>query len=143
MKEIVQAGSAPMEMPFVPAISVRGGRTVYLSGTGPVPIYHKHPHDPAELRPPEDIGEQTRITLDNLRLVLEKAGGKLTDVVKVVIYNTDVEHQDDVNRVYTEFFGEHRPARSHVGVNKLVHEGMKIEIEAIAVIDEPDTGSGR
>lgn len=138
MKETVHAGSAPLEMPFVPAISVRGGRTVYLSGTGPVPIYHRHPHDPEELRPPQDIGEQTRIALDNIRLVLEQAGGSVADVVKVVIFNTEVDKQDVVNRVYEEFFGSHRPARSHVGVNTLVHEGMKIEIDAIAVIDDEE-----
>jgi 2-iminobutanoate/2-iminopropanoate deaminase len=135
MKEAIHAGSAPEEMPFVPGMVVRGGRTVYLSGATAYPLYHKHPHDEDELRPPAGIGEQTRVALNNLRLVLEAAGGKLTDIVKVTIFNTEMENQDEVNRVYVEFFGRHRPARSHVGVNRLVGKGLKIEIEAIAVID--------
>ena len=136
MKQVIHAGSAPEEMPFVPGMSVRGGRTVYLSGATAFPLYHKHPHDEQELRPPESIGAQTRVSLNNLRLVLEAAGGKLTDIVKVTIFNTEMEHQDDVNRVYQEFFGGHRPARSHVGVSRLVGRGLKIEIEAVAVIDD-------
>jgi 2-iminobutanoate/2-iminopropanoate deaminase len=123
-------------MPFVPGMSVRAGRTVYLSGATAFPLYHKHPHDEEELRPPQGIGEQTRIALENLRLVLEAGGGRPTDIVKVTIFNTEMEHQDEVNRVYTEFFGDHRPARSHVGVQELVGKGLKIEIEAVAVIDD-------
>lgn len=136
MKKPIHVGSAPEEMPFVPAVSVRGGRTVYLSGATAFPLYHKHPHDEEELRPPAAIGEQARIALDNLRLALEAAGGRLTDVVKVTIFNTDMGQQDEVNRVYQDFFGAHRPARSHVGVNELVGHGLKIEIEAVAVIDD-------
>jgi 2-iminobutanoate/2-iminopropanoate deaminase len=136
MKQVIHAGSAPEEMPFVPGMAVTGGRTVYRSGATAFPLYHKHPHDEAELRPPESIGAQTRVALDNLRIVLEAAGGKITDIVKVTIFNTEMEHQDEVNRVYQEFFGPHRPARSHVGVNRLVGKGLKIEIEAIAVIDD-------
>ena len=136
MKEVIHAGSAPEEMPFVPAIAVRGGRTVYLSGATAFPLYHKHPHDEEELRPPEGIGDQTRRALENLRLVLETAGGKITDIVKVTIFNTEMENQDEVNRVYREFFGQHRPARSHVGASRLVGKGLKIEIEAVAVIGD-------
>lgn len=136
MKEAIHTGSAPEEMPFVPGMAVRGGRTVYLSGATAFPLYHKHPHDEAELRPPEGIGEQTRIALDNLRLVLGAAGGTITDIVKVTIFNTEMDSQDEVNRVYQHFFGSHRPARSHVGVDRLVGKGLKIEIEAITVIDD-------
>lgn len=136
MKQVVHVGSAPEEMPFVPAVAVRGGRTVYLSGVTAFPLYHKHPHDETELRPPADVGAQARIALNNLRLVLEAAGGTITDIVKVTIFNTDMDQQDEVNRVYQEFFGQHRPARSHVGVSRLVGKGLKIEIEAVAVIDD-------
>lgn len=43
--------------------------------------------------------------------------------------------QNEVNQVYAEFFGEHRPTRSHIGVNRLVGPELKIEIEAVAVLD--------
>jgi 2-iminobutanoate/2-iminopropanoate deaminase len=136
MKQFVSAGAHADEMPFVPAVVVQGGRTIYLSGATANPLIHKHPHDEDELRPPEDIGAQTRICLENLRVALEAAGGKITDIVKTVIYNTEMQNQDEVNEVYVEFFGDHRPARSHIGVNAMVGSALKIEIEAVAVIDE-------
>lgn len=122
-------------MPFYPAVTTQG-RTVYLSGATAFPLIHKHPHDEAELRVPDDIGEQTRACLNNLKTALEAAGGQVTDIVKVTIFNTDMDAQDDVNKAYTAFFGDHRPCRSHVGVDRLVGSDLKIEIEAIAVLDD-------
>lgn len=136
MKQFHSAGANPGEMPFYPAVTTRGGRTVYLSGATAFPLIHKHPHDEAELRVPVDIGEQTRACLNNLKTALEAVGGEVTDIVKVTIFNTDMDAQDEVNKAYTSFFGSHRPCRSHVGVNRLVGSGLKIEIEAIAVIDD-------
>ncbi len=136
MKQVFDLGASLDDMPFVRAIAVAGGRTIYCSGVTALPLVHKHPHDEAELRPPEDIGDQTRVCLENLRRVLEAAGATFADVVKVTIFNTEIDRQDDVNRVYREFFGEHRPARSHVGVSRLVSPRLKIEIEAIAVVTD-------
>src|SRR5438132_13827120 len=100
MKQVIHAGSAPEEMPFVPGMSVRGGRTVYLSVATAFPLYHKHPHDEEELRPPESIGAQTQVALDNLRLVREAAGGRPTDIVKATRVDTEMEHRDAVPGAY-------------------------------------------
>src|SRR5207245_9778599 len=104
MKQVIHAGSAPEEMPFVPGMSVRGGRTVYLSGATAFPLYHKHPHDAQELRPPESIGARTRVALNTLRLVLEAAGGTLTDIVKLTLVNTEMQDHGYVTRGDQEFF---------------------------------------
>ncbi|MYV97390.1 RidA family protein [Streptomyces sp. SID3343] len=122
-------------MPFAPAVVTRG-RTVWLSGATAYPLVHAHPHDEAELRVPAGIAEQTRACLDNLAVALRAAGGTTRDIVKVTIFNTDMDAQDEVNEVYAEFFGTHRPARSHVGVHRLVGPELKIEIEAVAVLDD-------
>ncbi|MGW4235038.1 RidA family protein [Streptomyces sp. NPDC004980] len=120
-------------MPFAPAVVTRGN-TVWLSGATAYPLVHQHPHDEAELTVPEGIAEQTRACLENLLIALKAAGGDLQDIVKVTIFNTDMDAQNAVNQVYAEFFGQHRPARSHIGVNRLVGPELKIEIEAVAVL---------
>lgn len=135
MKQFHSAGANPDEMPFSPAVTTQG-RVVYLSGATAFPLVHKHPHDEDELRIPDHIVDQTRACLNNLKIALEAAGGQVTDIVKVTIFNTDMDAQDEVNQAYTDFFGTHRPCRSHVGVDRLVGGHLKIEIEAIAVLDD-------
>lgn len=132
--EFVTAGADPAEMPFTPAVVTTGGRHVWLSGATAFPLVHKHPHDEDELKVPDGIGEQTRACLENLRIAVEAAGGTVRDIVETTIYTTEMKNQDEVNRVYMEFFGEHRPARSHVGVSHLVGGNLKIEISGHAVI---------
>lgn len=136
MKQSYDLGASLDEMPFVRAVATRGGRTIYCSGVTALPIVHRHPHDERELRPAEDIAEQTTVALENLRHVLAAAGATPADVVKVTIFNTEIDRQDDVNRAYRAFFGDHRPARSHVGVQRLVVPGLKVEIDVIAVVDD-------
>lgn len=123
------------DMPFVPAYRVTGGTVVFLSGATANPIYHKHPHDPEELRPPKTMREQVRKCLENLKIEVEAAGGTIEDIVKVTIFNRRMDLQDEVNEEYVKFFGRHRPARSHIGVSELVTPDVLIEIEAVAVID--------
>ncbi|MFI0821755.1 MFS transporter [Streptomyces sp. NPDC021098] len=132
--QFVTAGADPDEMPFSPAIVSKRGQDVWLSGATAYPLVHKHPHDEEELRVPDGIADQTRACLANLRTALEAAGGTITDIVEVTIYNTDMTAQDEVNAVYMEFFGDHRPTRTHIGVNALVGPALKIEISAHAVL---------
>lgn len=132
--EFITAGADPAEMPFMPAIVTNGGRHIWLSGATAFPLVHKHPHDEDELRVPDGIADQTRACLKNLKIALEAAGGTVTDIVEVTIYNTDMDAQDAVNEAYMEFFGDHRPCRTHIGVDRLVGSQLKIEISAHAVI---------
>lgn len=135
MTVLVSGGADPDEMPFSLAVSVGDDpRTVHLSGATAFPLIHRHPHDEQELRVPEGVYEQTVRTLENVAVALDSAGASPSDVVKVVIYNTRMDEQDAVNRAYLEFFGAHRPARTHVGVSRLVGEGLLVEIEVTAVV---------
>ena len=129
-------GFVPEEMPFVPAVKVRGGTTIYLSGATAFPLCHSHPHREEELRVPDDIAEQARLAMENLKLALQASGATFDNVVKVVIYNTEMDQQDRVNEVYRSYFPNGLPARSHVGVSRLVGGGLKIEIEMVAVVPE-------
>ncbi|NIQ07752.1 MAG: RidA family protein [Candidatus Korarchaeota archaeon] len=80
-----------------------------------------------------DIREQTRQTIENIKAILEEAGGGLNDVVKTTVYLTDIHDFEAMNEVYEEYFGDIRPARAAVEVSDLA-KGFKIEIAVIAAI---------
>lgn len=81
-----------------------------------------------------DIIAQTKRVLANLELVLQSSGAKIQDVMKVTIYISDIELWGQVNEVYSEFFGDHKPARTIVPTPPL-HYGFSIELDAMAFID--------
>lgn len=84
-----------------------------------------------------DLAAQTRLCLDNLRKVLVAGGSALDRVVKVTVFLAAADGWPVVNQVYAEVFGRHRPARSVVPVPPFAG-GFLVEIEAIALADEPD-----
>ena len=81
-----------------------------------------------------DVVEQTRQIFRNLKLVLEAAGARPSDVVKVTVFMRDVTQRPLINPVRQEFFGPHRPASTLVEVSRLVHDDFLLEIEAVAAL---------
>ncbi|WP_282139716.1 RidA family protein [Cytobacillus oceanisediminis] len=79
------------------------------------------------------IEEETLQTLKNIEMIVEAAGSKKEQILRMTLYIPDVKLWDKVDAVYKEFFGEHKPARTVVPTNKL-HFGFKLEIDAIAYI---------
>ena len=79
----------------------------------------------------EGIAEQTEQVLKNLSAVVAEAGGSLDDVIKTTIFLADMDDFAAVNKIYAEYFGNHKPARSTVAVRTLPL-GVKVEIECIA-----------
>jgi len=79
-----------------------------------------------------DIQAQTRQALENLKRVMAAAGVGFEDVVKCVVFLTDMGNFAAVNEVYAEYMVEPFPARSCVQVAGLPL-GAEVEIEAIAV----------
>lgn len=77
------------------------------------------------------VEAELRQAMANMAGLLEGAGASMTDVVKTTVFLTDMAHYADMNRVYIELFGDHRPARSAVAVASLPI-GATIEIEAWA-----------
>jgi 2-iminobutanoate/2-iminopropanoate deaminase len=82
----------------------------------------------------DDVVAQTRHVFANLRAVLDQAGCRFDDVVKVTIYLTDVDDRPKINPVRQEVFGDSRPASTLVEVSRLAVPGAKVEIEAVALI---------
>jgi 2-iminobutanoate/2-iminopropanoate deaminase len=81
---------------------------------------------------PSGIEGQTRQALSNVDTILRAAGSDLDRVVSVTVYVTDIANWPEVDRVYGDVFGEHRPARV-VAVSPQLHFGSLVEIQAIAL----------
>jgi len=77
--------------------------------------------------------EQVRRCLQNVKAIVEAAGGSLADVVKVTVYMTDIQEFAAVNEVYAEFFADELPARAVVEVAALP-KGALVAAEAVAIV---------
>ncbi len=76
---------------------------------------------------------QLRQALTNLAGLLEGEGASLADVTKTTVFLTSMDDYAEMNEIYVEVFGDHRPARSAVAVAALPL-GALIEIEASAYV---------
>ena len=123
-------------MPYAPALLVRRGSLLFLSGVTAAPVYHSHPHRDEEFDLPAGMREQAVLAMENLKKTLAAAGCAMSDLVAATRYLTDVREQDDLNRVWAEYLGSHLPTTTTVEVSRLAtHARCKIEISAIAVAD--------
>lgn len=77
------------------------------------------------------IEEETELTMNNIKSILNEAGSSLDNVLKVTVFLTDMKKFHKFNSVYKQFFLENPPARSCVEVASLPFDA-KVEIEAIA-----------
>ena len=121
MKLSINLPNRPVGMPFSDAVLV--GNTLYVSGR----IGFK----PGTLELPEDVSEEVRNLLDELRQVLELADMLMDDLVHVTVYTPDVSLFDTFNRVYKTYFEEELPARAFIGSGSLLL-GARFEVVAIA-----------
>ena len=77
------------------------------------------------------IEEQTKLTFENIKAILEAGGFSMNDVVKVTAYLTDLGDFGKYNEIYKTYFSEPCPARATVGCQLLMH--TFIEVDCIAV----------
>jgi enamine deaminase RidA (YjgF/YER057c/UK114 family) len=85
-----------------------------------------------------DPAAQARQACENIKAMLEMAGGQMSDVIKLVVYITDREYRHAAYPVIRSFFEEPRPAQTGVVVAGLARPELLIEVEAVAFIDDPD-----
>jgi 2-iminobutanoate/2-iminopropanoate deaminase len=131
IERICPPGTPTPRGPYAPA--VRAGDFLFVSGQGPVdPATNQFSHG--------DIRHETRVTLENIRRILEGCGASLADVVKCSVFLADVRDFALMNEVYAEFFGDHKPARTTVEA-KFANPEMKVEIDCIAY--RPDAARQR
>jgi len=79
----------------------------------------------------EEIKEQTRQVIINLKGILEDNRSSLNQVIKTIVFLKDINEFPEMNEVYGEYFNESQPARSTVEVCRLP-KGAKVMIEVIA-----------
>ena len=125
-KTIIDTPKAPAAIgPYVQA--VRTGNLLYTSGQIPL--------DPATGNLVEgSIVEQTTRVLENLKAVLEAAGGSLASVVKTTVYMKNLADFAAMNEVYAKYLapaGGSAPARTTIEVSNLP-KGSLLEIELVA-----------
>ena len=123
--EIVQTADAPPPAGHYSQAIVHGN-VAYVCGCLPIePHTGRHVHGTIE--------EETRQVLENIFVILAAAGSAPSRVLSVTVYVVDIELWPKVNEVYAAAFGNHRPARTVVTVEKLHHDFL-IEISAIAAV---------
>ena len=83
---------------------------------------------------PADVETQTELALKNIAAILEAAGSGLQHVLRCGVFLVDIKEFSKMNAVYARMFAGHRPARTTVEVSALPGEGMRVEIDAIAVV---------
>ncbi len=82
---------------------------------------------------PDDIQKQTRFVFENIKKILAEGGATIDDVVKAVIYVTDISKFKKISAIRNEYFKNAKPVSTLVEINKTVKDGCDIEIEVTAV----------
>ncbi len=123
MESSIKSAKVPKPLgPYSPF--VRAGDLIFVSGQGPF--------DPNTNEfSLGDIRHEVRITLENIRSILEQAGATPADVVKCSVFLKNAQDFPAMNEVYAAFFGETRPARTTVEA-QFYQTQMKVEIDCVA-----------
>jgi reactive intermediate/imine deaminase len=82
---------------------------------------------------PEGIEPQTLLTLQKVEKILQAAGSKKEQILRMTVYITDIAYWPEVNAAYANFFGNHKPARCIIPCGKLNY-GALIEIDCTAFV---------
>lgn len=80
-----------------------------------------------------DVYSQTAQIVDSFRVMLESVGSDLDHVLHVNIFLKNMQDFEEMNRAYIEKMGQHRPARTVIGVNELPKPGVLLTMNLTAV----------
>ena len=83
-----------------------------------------------------DIASQTKQILDSFKVMLESVNSDLNHVVHINIFLKNMSDFEEMNIAYVEKMGEHRPARTVIGVSELPKPGLLLTMNLTAVTRE-------
>ena len=126
MIENITTADYGSDLPFSPAKKIYLGEKCLIFVSG--------------IQPPkgvtEDIAEQTKLVYEEINNILTSAGATMDDVVKAVIYVTDMNDFKVISPIRNEYFKNSKPVSTMVEVNGMTRSDAKIEIEVTAVISK-------
>ena len=114
------------------AVVTKAGRTVWMRGQCPQNL------DDARNIESHDPAEQTHKVMQNIRQLIEEAGGDMSHLVKLVVYITDVRHREAVYRTMGNYIKGVYPVSTGLVVQALARPDWLVEIDATAVIPDTD-----
>jgi len=113
------------------AVASTDGKTIYLAGQVSFDVSGKIVHK-------DDLVKQFGQALNNLQTVMNEAGGKMTDIVKLNIFVKDKNNyaakMKEIGKIYSSYFGKYFPAMTLVEVTSLFEDDALLEIEGVAVM---------
>ena len=114
------------------AVVTSVGRTVWMRGQCPQSL------DDAINIDSQDPSDQTHKVMQNIRQLIEEAGGNMTHLVKIVVYITDARHREAVYRTMGEYIRGIHPVSTGLVVQSLARPEWLVEIDATAVIPDEE-----
>lgn len=114
------------------AVITTGGQTVWIRGQCPQSL------DDARTIKSHDPAEQTHKVMQNIRQLIQEAGGDMSHLVKLVVYITDVRHREAVYRTIGSYIKGVYPVSTGLVVQALARPDWLVEIDATAVIPDKD-----
>ena len=123
------SSGTPWETAVAYSRAVRKGPFVAVSGTTASDAN-------GDVQCPGDAYGQTVYILKKIEAALTDCGASLSDVVRTRMFVTDVSCWQEVGRAHQEFFADICPASTLIEVSRLVDDGLLVEIEVDAVVDE-------
>ena len=117
----------PQQRGYSEAVITEGGKTVWLAGQ--IALVDDNGKSLAG-----DLEGQVRQLFKNLDRTLQKAGGKLSDMVQMTVFITDVRYGDRLTQIRREIFGDNFPGSALITVTALAVPEAKVEIQGYAVM---------
>jgi 2-iminobutanoate/2-iminopropanoate deaminase len=128
-RQFLEGNQRQKERAYSPAVRVAGGTTIYLAGYGAF-------QDDAGKSYAGDFDGQVRLSFKRIGETLERAGGRLDNIVTMTVFITDMANGTRFTELRKEFFQQDRyPASALISIKELARPEMMVEIQAIAVID--------
>ncbi len=127
-KQHLNPGSTHVMGAYSPGLKVDVGDSEIIFVTGQIAM--DRDGNPVA---PDDVAKQTEFVFQNIQKILQEGGASIDDVVKAVIYVTDVSKFDEISAVRNKYFSNAKPVSTLVEISKTSKEGCDVEIEVVAV----------